>query len=198
MVEKEKSGEVVEASTTCFTAQCYQLFNCPPLGNLVRTSGGGEVIYGIVAGALSGGLDPSRRPIARGREIATDTSVFKENPQLEKLLVSQFNVLVIGHKSGDTIRQYLPPRPAHIHGFVYPCANDEIREFGSSFNFLSLVLGYKSEVPAEELAAACLRLMSRVQQDPRAFLVKAGKELAVLLTGDSNRLRIVLERIKND
>ena len=198
MTKKEKAGEVVEASTTYFTAHCYQLFDCPPLGSLVKTSDGDEVIYGIVAGALSGGLDPSRRPIARGQELTTETSVFEENPQLEKLLISQFNVLVIGHRSGDVIRHYLPPRPARIHGFVYLCTDDEIKEFGLSFNFLSLVLGYQSEVPAEELIAACLRLMSHVQQDPHAFLVKAGKELAVLLAGESTRLRIVLERIKND
>jgi hypothetical protein len=196
MAKNNKSGEVVEASTTSFTAQCYKLFECPPLGSLVKTSDGDEIVYGIVAGALSGGLDPSRRPIARGQQLPSEESLFKENPQLEKLLVSQFNVLVIGHKSEGNIYHYLPPRPARIHGFVYPCGTDEITEFSSSFGFLSLILGHQSEVPAEELAAACLRQMSRVQQDSHTFLVKAGKEMAVLLAGDSNRLRIVLERIK--
>ena len=44
--------------------------------------------------------------------------------------------------------------------------------------------------------AATLRQMSGAHEDPRAFLVAAGKELAVLLGGEFNRLKAILERIK--
>jgi hypothetical protein len=51
-------------------------------------------------------------------------------------------------------------------------------------------------VPAEELVGASLRQMSRVHKDPRAFLVAAGKELAILLSGNLNQLKAILGRIK--
>ena len=38
--------------------------------------------------------------------------------------------------------------------------------------------------------------MSLAQKDPRRFLVAAGKELAVILGDDFNRLRTVLAKIK--
>jgi hypothetical protein len=38
--------------------------------------------------------------------------------------------------------------------------------------------------------------MSRVHQDPNAFLVAAGKELAVLLSGDFGKLKSILGRLK--
>ena len=40
------------------------------------------------------------------------------------------------------------------------------------------------------------RQMSAAQEDPRRFLVAAGKELAILLGGEFNRLKAVLERIR--
>jgi len=48
----------------------------------------------------------------------------------------------------------------------------------------------------KEMVAACLRQMSRVQDDRHAFLVAAGKELAVLLSGDFNQFKAILGRIR--
>jgi hypothetical protein len=38
--------------------------------------------------------------------------------------------------------------------------------------------------------------MSKVHEDPHAFLVRAGKELAVSLSGNLNQLKAILERIE--
>ena len=51
-------------------------------------------------------------------------------------------------------------------------------------------------VSADELIAACLRQMSQVYEDRHTFLVAAGKGLAILLGGELNRLKAILERIK--
>jgi hypothetical protein len=48
----------------------------------------------------------------------------------------------------------------------------------------------------EELVAAALRQMSQAHEDQHAFLVAAGKELAVLLSGQFNQLRAILGRIR--
>jgi hypothetical protein len=61
---------------------------------------------------------------------------------------------------------------------------------------LTVLINARLEVAVEEIIAASLRRMAAVQEDPREFMVKAGKELAVLLGGDFNRLKAVLDRMK--
>ncbi|MCJ7605044.1 MAG: hypothetical protein MUO19_03300 [Dehalococcoidales bacterium] len=153
-------------------------------------------IYGIVAGAGTSGLEPGRRPIARGEDEATEEAVYESSPQLNKLLRSEFTVVVAGHKDGSHVRQYLPPQPARIHGFVYLCQPDEMKEFGQSFGFLTILLNCNLGVAPEELIAASLRQLAPAQEDSRAFLVAAGKELAALLSADFIRLKTILGRLR--
>jgi len=187
----DKIAEVIEAGTTQFTAQCYDLYGLPPLGSLVRTGD----IYGIVFNATTTSLEPGRKPLARGKDEATEEAVYESSPQLTKLLRSEFGAVVVGYKDGDIVRHYLPPQPAKIHAFVYLCQPDEVKEFGRSFDFLDILTGATLPVPAEELISATLRQMSRVQEDPHAFLVAAGKELAALLSNQYDRLKSILGRL---
>ncbi len=183
MAEAERVGEVVEASTAEFTAQCYELYRSPPLGSLVKTGDAAVELFGVVCNATTSSLEPGRRPIARGKNEASEDAVYRSSPQLLKLLRSEFSALVVGHRQGDRLCQYLPPQPARIHAFVHLCSPEEVREFGQSFGFLNLLVNARLEVPAEELIAAALRQMAGAQADRHAFLVAAGKELAVLLSG---------------
>ena len=192
----DRVGEIIEASTAGFTAQCYELYELPPLGSLVKTREGELDIYGIVCHATTGSLEPGRRPIARGKDENSEEAVYQSSPQLAKLLRSEFSALVVGHKAGEGINQYLPPGPARIHGFVYQCSADEIKEFGRSLAFLNMLVGAHLPVAVDEIVPAALRLMSQSQEDPHAFLVAAGKELAVMLGGQFNQLRAILERLK--
>ena len=196
MAEIERVGEVIEASTTGFTAQCYELYQMPPLGSLVKTGDSAAELYGIVYNATTTSLEPGRRPIARGRDEESEEAIYRSSPQLAKLLRSEFEVLVVGYKEGDRLYQHLPPQPARIHGFVYQCSPDELQDFGKSFDFLNIILNAHLPVPGEELVAASLRRMSQAHDDRRAFLVAAGKELAILLSGNLNQLNAILGRIK--
>jgi len=192
----DRVGEVIEASTTEFVAQCYELYQSPPLGSLVKT--GDQLVeqYGIVGYATTASLEPGRRPIARGRGEVEEAAVYRESPQLLKLLRTEFSALVVGYREDGEVRRYLPPQPARIHGFVYRCSPEEVKEFGQSFDFLSILLNARQPVATEELVAASLRQMSEAYKDPHAFLVAAGKELAVLLGGEFNRLKAILGKIK--
>ncbi|HJM37094.1 MAG TPA: hypothetical protein QGE92_04170 [Dehalococcoidales bacterium] len=215
MSENSRVGEVIEASTTEFVAQCYELYQSPPLGSLVKTiptPSGPVELYGIVYQVTTTGLDPGRRPIARGKDEIDEEAIYQASPQLEKLLRTESGALVVGHKrfnstssaSAETNQHeqenklfyYLPPKPTRIHSFVYQCSSDEIREFGQSFDFLSMLLSTHLPILAEELTAASLRQMSSVHPDPHTYLVAAGKELAILLASDYNRLKAILGRIR--
>lgn len=188
---QNKIAEVIEAETARFTAQCYELYGIPPLGSLVRTGD----IYGIVAGAATTGLEPGRKPVARGKDEASEAAVYESSPQLARLLRSEFVALVVGHKEDSKLLQYLPPYPARIHSFVYLCQPDEVRNFGESPGFLNILIN-SAMSPADELTSAALRRMSRAYEDPYPFLIAAGKELAVLLSNQYDRLRILLGRLR--
>jgi hypothetical protein len=187
-----KIGEIIEASTTQFAAQCYQLYQIPPLGSLVKTGD----IYGIVCHAATTSLEPGRRPIARGQDEASEEAVYQSSPQLLKLLRSEFEVAITGYKEGDRLCHYLPPSPARIHAFVYLCTPEEVRKFSQSLGFLNILINTPLPTPADELIAAALRQMSRAHEDSRSFLVTAGKELATLLSHDFNQLKSILGRLQ--
>jgi len=196
MDEAQRVGEVIEASTTDFVAQCYELYQLPPLGSLVKTKDQSVELYGIVYNATTASLEPGRRPIARGKDEVSEEEIYRSSPQLLKLLRSEFSALVVGHRQGDRLYHYLPPKPARIHGFVYLCSPDEVREFSQSFDFLNILVNTRLPVSVEELTSASLRQMSQVYEDSHAFLVAAGKELAILLGGEFNRLKAILGRIR--
>ena len=196
MNEAQRVGEVIEASTTDFVAQCYELDQSPPLGSLVKTRDLAVELYGLVYNATTTSFEPGRRPIARGKDETSEEEIYRASPQLLKLLKSEFSALVVGHRQGDKLHHYLPPKPARIHSFVYLCPTEEVKEFSQSFDFLNILINTHLPVPAEELIAACLRQMSQVYEDGHSFRVTAGKELAILLSSEFNQLKAILGRIK--
>ena len=195
-LENTRIGEVVEATTTSFITQSYELWQLPSLGSLIKTGNDAEEYYGIVCRAVTQGVEPGRRAVARGKDSPNTEAIFRENPQLERLLKSEFTALVVGFKDEDSCRQYLPPRPARIHTFVHSCTANEIQKFSAKFDFLSLILRAEIEIPPEELIAATLREMATTQSDRNLFLSQAGRELARLMSKDYGRLRIILEGIR--
>lgn len=186
-------GEVVESSTTVFTSQCYRLYEAPPLGSLVRCGDAGAV-FGMVFEVATRSMDPSRRPIPRGAGEDTEEAVYLSNPQLNRLLVTEFQALVVGHESGGELRPYLAPLPPRIHSFVYRCDDEELRRFSRTLDFMSIVLSAPIPAP-DDVIASFLRQAGRVQPEPEEFLVYAGKEMAGYLAGQPQRLGGVLRRL---
>ncbi len=189
-----KIGEVIKSSTESFMAECYEL-HCPPsFGNLVRTKEGNIDIYAVISGASTASIETGRRPIARGRGDVNEGDIYLSNPQLEKLMRTEFTALVVGHGDSGKVSQYMPPRPARIHSFVYPCEPDEVAMFNQSLAYLSMLV----DVPerSNELIAATLRNAAAAYSEPMAFLVRAGKELALMIAGDTNRLNIILKKVR--
>jgi hypothetical protein len=194
---ENRVGEVIEASTAEFTAQCYELYQSPPLGSLVKTADRSVELYGVVYNATTASIDPGRRPIARGGDAQSEDEIYRQSPQLLQLLRSEFSVLVVGHRQDGRLYHYLPPKPARVHSFVYACPTDEVKEFSQSLAFLNMLVNTGLPVPRDELIAACLRQMSHTHEDRHRFLVAAGKKLATLLGNQFNQLNAILERISD-
>ena len=193
---EQKIGEVVETSNSEFLAQCYELDGVPPLGSMVKTNGKGGEVYGIVYVSATHSIEPGRRITVRGKAATSEADIFKANPQLAKLLCSDFRVLVVGHKKEKAIYQYLPPSPVPVYAFVYTCEPEEIKLFTQSLNFLNLMIESRLTVSPDEVIAAFLRYASRSHPVSQDFLVKAGKELAWTLSNDIRRLDSILKRLR--
>ncbi len=190
----QRAGEVTASATTEFTGQCYELYCLPPLGSLIRA--GEPPVYGVVYNGTTVSIEPGRRPIARGHDEESEEALYRNSPQIKKLLRSEFTAIAVGYKEGGKVVQALPPNPPAIHSFVYLCPPDELKEFSRSLGFLDIIVGSHLPVAAEELISACLKQMAAAYEDRHAFLVAAGKEITGLLRGNFNQLRLILGRLE--
>lgn len=190
----QRVGEVIEANSRSFIAQCYELYTAPPLGSLVRA--GQPVVYGVVCGISTEPLDSSRPVLARGKEAESEEEIYRDNPQISRLFTSRFETLVVGHQpqSGGASFPHLPPLPPRVHSFVYACASQEIVDFTSNLQFLHLLIssGISS---ADQVIGACLGEASSAYPNRQEFLTQAGRILAAELSGDLPRLNAILRRI---
>jgi hypothetical protein len=188
----QRVGEVIQADSSSFVAQCYQLYGAPPVGSFVRT--GSPPVYGVVCQVRTEPLDPTRPVLARGLEAESEEEVYRDNPQISRLLTSRFEVLVVGHQSEETNYYHLPPLPPRVHSFVYTCYVDEIARFTSRLDFLHLLVGSTASF-SDQVIGACLQRASVAHANGREFLVSAGRALAAELSGDLPRLSSILRRM---
>jgi hypothetical protein len=196
-------GEVVATSIAEFEAQSDRLHESPPLGALVRVRGeNGRTIYGVVAGACTDGVDASVRPVPRGREGCEDAEVYLDNPDLVYVLRTCFQCLVVGYAESGAVYQHLPAAPAPIHYSVLACSPEECEQFSRALTYFRMILAARN-APVEEVLAAHVRFLSAARrspsnghEQPAAFSIRAGREIATLLRGDYQRATIILQCIR--
>ena len=189
-------GEVIEANSVSFVAQAYELYGAPSLGALLRVEEppAGTVVYAVVQSVRTEPLDPSRPVLARGNGAGSLEELYRENPQIERLLTTRFDALVVGYGGEAGVRQLLPPAPPRIHAFVSPCPPAEVARFTADLDFLRLLLNSGPPM-ADEVVVACLREAANCHQDSGAFIRQAGRALAMELAGDLPRLSAIMGRV---
>ena len=187
-------GEVVEATSTGFTVHCRELGAPPPLGSLVVAEDGATEIYGVVHNAATTSIDPSRRVMALAEPEQSEDDLRSAHPELNQLLRTDFQALVVAHRRDGALRPWVAPRPAQVHGFVRLASEERLREVAQDLGFLHLLVNAPLE-SGDASAVAFLRLAADAQPDRRDFLVLAGKELARLLARDSQRLNALLRML---
>ncbi|HWQ14567.1 MAG TPA: HAS-barrel domain-containing protein [Roseiflexaceae bacterium] len=199
----ERIGEVIESSTTGFTAGAYELLRAPPFGALVRAQARAEgvAVYGLVYDIRTGSKEPGGRALVRGRTYEGrelfDAEIYHEHPDLAEVLQTEFSAITVGFVEGGRTYQYLPPHPPPVHYSVYECAGPELVHFCAQSDFFRTLL-FASHIPSDELLAAVIRAAARAHpgEDGRAYLVQAGREVASLLKDDYDRLTAILRRIR--
>lgn len=191
-------AEVIESSTRQFSAEVYQGAEAPAFGSWVHVErGDGRVLYGLVSHVEHGSYEPNRRTVALGK---TSEELQREMPQVQELLRTTFRAQILACKGPEgTVRQTLPPQPAEIHDFVYPCAKEQVREVGPPYDFLrTLVQHPDPAVPVDDLLVAVLRRIRNSRGGEHGgdeALVEAGRALSRLLDDDHERLQSILRRV---
>ncbi len=197
----QRIGEIIESSTTRFTAGAYELLAAPSFGALVRavTRSEGLAVYGLVYEIRTGSREPGGRAVVRGRTYSGrelyDEEIYTENPDLAEVLQTEFSALTVGFAERDAIHQYLPPQPPPVHYSVYACDAAELVRFTAHNDFFRAVL-FATPIPGDELLAAAIRAAAQARPDRREYLVRAGRDLATLLKDDYDRLAALLRRIR--
>ena len=227
------AGEVIEASTTRFTAQCpAERLHLPPdfgafvkilppgtkpapfhdahpalsavqeadpfadppeISTALHTDAADGTLYALVYFALTGSIEPGRRAAAYGLE---EDELHRQQPQIVALLATEFAALHVGYAQAGRIRPYLPPRPPRLHARVWECTPAEVCALTESSDFLRPLLVPTGEVSPDELIAACLRTACLYRDNDTAYLVRMGKQLAMLLREDPERLTALLRKLE--
>lgn len=201
-------AEVIETSTSEFLAQCLEPEDLnyavmPPFGSWVRSldEESGHQIYAVVYHATTAPIDSVHRARALGLSLQ---DLREQQPQIFAMLKTEFRAAIVGFcpgsetrrlaEAGAEIRQYLPPRPPQVHQAVYRCTADEVVQFSENLDFLRSLLQIGG-APVDSLTAAAIRTVYQLRQGDRAWLVRAGRMLSLLLKDDYDRLRIILNQI---
>jgi hypothetical protein len=199
---QQRIGEVIEATTTGFTAGAYELLAAPPFGALVRAQArsAGAAVYGLVYDIRTGSKEPGGRALVRGRTYSGrdlyDAEIYHEHPDLAEVLQTEFSAITVGFVEDGDIFQFLPAQPPPVHYSVYECAGDELVRFTEQTDFFRTLL-FAYQIPSDELLAAVIRAATRARiGDEHAYLVRAGREVASLLKDDYDRLTAILRRIR--
>jgi len=135
-----KIGEIVASTSTEFTAECYELHALPCARQPGKSNG---TVSGDFRDCLSirhGRYRTGQTSVARGKDEMSEEAVYQSSPQLMKLLRSEFQVLVVGHKIDGIIYQYLPSK-RHISMLLCRfAARMKSNNSSQSFDFLSIML----------------------------------------------------------
>ena len=198
-------AEVIETTTTEFLAQCLDPENLsfpvmPPFGSWVKSMDeeSGNQVYAVVYYATTMPIDSIHRARALGLSLQ---DLREQQPQIFAMLKTEFRAAIVGFKQGldaryssQTVYQYLPPRPPQIHQAVYHCEPEDIIYFSEQLDFLRTLLQVNG-APVDALTAAAIREIYQLRKADRQWLVKAGRNLSILLKDDYDRLKVILSQI---
>jgi hypothetical protein len=187
-------GEIIEADSLQFRAECPRLYAAPPFGSFVRVAGAEHEVFGVVSYVATGTVDAGRQTQALH---LPPERLAERMPQLALLLRTCFTALVVGYGEGDEILPYLPPLPPEIHRFIYPCGPTEVELLTREPDFLRILAA--AEGPVEDLLAAAIRhgAAARGSGAPaNAFVVECGKAVATLFRREPDRFQSVMRRLQ--
>ncbi len=191
-------GRVLRASTDGFTCGTRSPeIGRPAFGAFVQTTSTAFDYELTVIGVITQ-IRIDDDPLIRQLVMAGSMEDAILRDQRENRMVPvEIEVLNVGYlyttKKSSQIFQSLPPRPPLSLDPVMLCSAEEVIDFTRRLDFLRLIAN-AGGVPTADLLAASVReaTLARAPEDQQEFLVKAGRRLADLMTGNLAMLKHVL------
>jgi hypothetical protein len=194
--QQSRIGEIIETGTAFFVAESFALHQPPALGRLVCVETDSlPLIYGVVCYGTTASPDPGRRAVRRSTEDVYDGAIYREHPQLELTLRTEFTARLVGYDDGRRICHYLPPQPPPLHYSVHECSLEQVQTFTERLRYLNLLLS-ATEIPPEQLIAAHIRQVYGARSGDDEWLARVAREVSGLLKSDYERLMTVLYGIE--
>jgi len=195
--ENQPAAEILESSTLGWTAQCRELHCAPAFGSFVRAPEDERraVIYGVVSHIETLPFDAARRPLALW---TSEDDMDARHPQISRLLRTTFQVQSIGWSENGVFVCALPLLPPRLHSFTQRATDDDVRRFTEKTDWIRLLMdgGAASGATSDELLVAVCRAAIEAHGDERAYKIRLGQALALLLRADYHRLRAILSRLE--
>ena len=191
-------GEVVSARTSDFVAEADQLHAPPSLGAVTTIRDSGTDILAFVTAAETTPKEASRRTSARGGEFESEEEFYRRRPEINRLIRTTFSAVIVAHRTEGRLYPYLPPRPPHLHAFVYPADVEDITALAGDPLTLRNIASARGESINDFLPAA-IRTMSAVAGSDRAqedYLRETGRRLVHIMRDDIQGLQVVLAKIR--
>jgi hypothetical protein len=209
----KRIGEIIETMSTGFVAESFELNRPPALGSLVMVRVPEEVgapgasvdVYAVVTYGQTIGIDPSRRAVRRSTDEVFDQAIYRQNPELERTLRTEFGAALVGFATGGQVRQHLPSQLPPLHFSVQQPATEAVQQFTDRLQYLRLLatpyaasapLSRAGQVPPLQVVAANVRWAYEARGRDGAWLDAAAREIAALLKSDHEALLTVLYAIE--
>jgi hypothetical protein len=206
-------GEIIETMSTGFVAESFELNHPPALGSLVVVRvpdeagavGASVDLYAVVTYGQTAGIDPSRHAVRRSTDAVFDQAIYRQNPELERTLRTEFGATLVGFGRSGQLRQHLPSQLPPLHFSVQRPEAEEVQRFTDRLQYLRLLASpYATSGPMPsggqvaplQVLAANVRQVYEARGWDRAWLDAAAREIATLLKSDHEALLTVLYAIE--
>ena len=191
-------GRVLRASTVGFVCGTRsEEIVYPSFGAFVYTQHA-RYTDGLIVVGLIHAISIDDDPLVRQMVMANNTNHNAvQDQRVNRMVPVEISTAHVGFSQHDRVYHNLPPRPPLSLDEVFLCDDAMVERFTQEFTFLRLVLN-TTEVPTEQLLAAALNhaCAARPRSAQRDFLVRAGRELAGMLSHDLPRLHHLLKLIR--
>ena len=146
MKDNKIIGEIIEVSSRSAIAQSYELYDCPPIGSVVRCGDDSEDIYGVITNIETRSIDPGRRPNPKGPGFAEVNELYKSNPEITHLMKTEFNIVFLGYKHENTTTISIPPTPPRIFSFISTLPEGEMTNIFSDEGLVKFIVNSNMEL----------------------------------------------------
>ena len=187
-------AEVLSSNLTVIQGQCWNWKQPPIFGSLIKITNNNETVYAIISNIVIESSDPIRQPIAYQK---THEELQIEQPQIFEFLQTNFQGIIVGHESNESILYHLPSSPAQIHSFIAYPSKEKAQAFFQSPDFLHLLSQQSQETPNfHELLFAIIKQIKKHGLLNIMEINNLLQSITTILKSDYTTLKLFINRVE--